>query len=670
MSKLPIFCGSIGANGDPEQRPPFFGQINPRPIWHPDPRFRLYAEGAHLETFCAWHSPPARGRRPSVFSLGSIALSTDTNYGIGTSLRQIQASEVPDVVANLYQQYGTEAFARLEGNFSLVVWDPIAETVYLVIDKYGCEDVFFRDNPEEMRFASAPFLLADEDSEFDPLPMAFLLAQEGFIPAPFSAFPQIKAVGRSRYLRLRLGAQPEEKQIARYWYPGPTWNSGNTKDATDSFFELLKTAASVEQDERSAVLLGGADSSLLFNIAASKSSQLIAITGTVRGYLPGEQEIERAQLMAAALGAQHEAMVIDPADESLPDDWLRCARSIETGVRLGLPVWLRYARRLRERLGEGYTVMAGQLADTFADNNFTMRSAGYTMRRALFSPWFLRLLPKLHEAAPRPGGMFGQGLTTLVNAVAGPRWAGMFSSLLNGLDNPSQFYDGRVFGYGEIPGRSPAYFPMLAADGFRQVADWYSSHYVSPIFAELRPDNFYRQMIEMSLDMVMLHLDSRLLFQLYRLEGGQARLPFMDTRIVNFLGSMPYSARALYREPKHIIRAQLRRPGMVYKLPIEERKSSAPPQLPEEMLLNGSLGAYFRELLKNLTFPDRCPQLFNIIDEEYLQKQITGFRRNEKGVNSRYLARLAAVEVWSRGIGELRKNSESVVPTSVGLASG
>ena len=55
-------------------------------------------------------------------------------------------------------------------------------------------------------------------------------------------------------------------------------------------------------------------------------------------------------------------LVIDPADESLPDDWLLCARSIETGVRLGLPVWLRYARRLRERLGEGYTVVAGRLA--------------------------------------------------------------------------------------------------------------------------------------------------------------------------------------------------------------------------------------------------------------------------------------------------------------------
>jgi len=667
MSKLPVFCGSIGLIGDQRGRT-FFGQINPRPIWHPDARFRLYAEGAHLSTFCAWHEPSSRDRRPSIFTLGSISVSTDANYGMDTSLRPIQPSEAPDAVAKLYQQYGAEAFARLEGNFSLVVWDPISETVYLVIDKYGCEDVFFRDATEALHFASAPFLLAAGATGFDPLPTAFLLAQEGFIPAPFSVFSQVKAVGRARYLRLCLGARPAEKEIQRYWRPSPTWNSGNTKDASDSFFELLKTATPAVPGERSAMLLGGADSSLLFNIAASQSSQLLAITGTVREYLPGQQEIERAKRLAAALGTRHEAVVIDPADESLPEDWLLCARSIETGVRLGLPIWLRYARRLRERLGAGYTVIAGQLADTFADNNFTMRSAGYTMRRALFSAWFLRLLPKLREVAPRPDGIIGQRLHAVVNAIAGPRWAGMCSSLLHGLDNPGQFYDGRVFGYGEMPGRSPPYFPMLAADGFEQVADWYSANFVRPIFAELRPDNFYRQMIEMSLDMVMLHLDSRLLFQLYRLEGGKARLPFMDARIVNFLGSMPYSARALYREPKHIIRVQLRRPGMIYKLPVRHRKNSAPPQLPEEILLNGSLGAYFRELLKNLTFPDRCPGLFNMIDEGYLQKQITSFRRNEKGVNSRYVARLASVEAWSRRVGELRKNAQSAAQ-GVGLAS-
>jgi len=37
--------------------------------------------------------------------------------------------------------------------------------------------------------------------------------------------------------------------------------------------------------------------------------------------------------------------------------------------------------------------------------------------------------------------------------------------------------------------------------------------------------NFYRQMIQMSLDMNMLHLDSRLLFHVYRQEEGERNCP-------------------------------------------------------------------------------------------------------------------------------------------------
>jgi hypothetical protein len=156
-------------------------------------------------------------------------------------------------------------------------------------------------------------------------------------------------------------------------------------------------------------------------------------------------------------------------------------------------------------------------------------------------------------------------------------------------------------------------------------------------------------MIELSLDMNMLHLDSRLLFHVYRLEGASAALPFMDARIVNFFGNIPYSARSILREPKHLVRNQLRRPGMAHVPlpPLPEPKSQ------EQLLLEGSLGSYLREVVGNLTFLNRAPGLLEFIDQSYLEDQIHGFRVGRPGVNAKLISKLAAIEHWSRAMDRL-----------------
>src|SRR6266853_1619949 len=82
---------------------------------------------------------------------------------------------------------------------------------------------------------------------------------------------------------------------------------------------------------------------------------------------------------------------------------------------------------------------------------------------------------------------------------------------LGGMSAREVFYAGRLFGHGEMPGVSRAYFPMLSSQGFDRVVDWYRSNFIRPLVQNLDARNFYRQMIQMSLDMNMLHLDSRLL---------------------------------------------------------------------------------------------------------------------------------------------------------------
>jgi Asparagine synthase/Glutamine amidotransferase domain len=657
---LPKFVGGITgaphANGHarrPDADLRIVWRSGTLPVW-------LAVDGHHVSQYMAWHDPDTRDRKTSVFVMGSVAIATDSTYGADTSLQRIAIRDVPDAISALYGSEGATCFSRLEGNFSIVLWDPALQTVYLVVDKFGCEDIFTRPNAAGLNFSSTPSLLLSSSDSFDALPAAFLLAQEGFIPSPFSICSSVRAIGRARYIRAQLASPVPAFETVRYWRAQRSWDIPSASYAVDAFFGLLKTSVSDRLSDECALLLGGADSSLLVNIAArQRPAGLVAITGSVKGYAPGEDEIVHAKSMASVLGLEHAGVLIDPSDESLIDDWNGCAASIWTGARVALPVWLHYARRLRERWGPGYSVIAGQLADTLADNNFTSASAGYTLRRAFFSSPFFKLLPILHKIAPAPHGPLGRLFLSVVRRLAGPRWALMCASLLEGVGNPKHFYDGRIFGYGEMPGRSPAGLPMLSAAGFHEVADWYSTNFVAPIAATLTSENFYRQMIDLSMDMVMLHLDSRLLFHLYRSEGGLMQLPFMDARVVNFFGSLPYSARAVYREPKHLIRAQLRRPGMIYAS--KKRTYNLCSMLPEDILLSGAVGEHFRSLLRELTLPNRIPGLFDIIDESYFTKQINAFCRRERRVNARFISKIAALEVWSRALNT--NNAEASVAT-------
>jgi hypothetical protein len=618
-------------------------------------RVRLHLRGTRPGFAISWHDIRERPERPSALVFGSPFVASDSRYGEETRVERLDLAEAPDAVARLYRQHGTRAFALLDGDFSLVLSDPQSRSVFLVVDKFGCNDIFIRKTNKYILFASDSASLFDGNSPWDPVGVAFFLAQEGFVPSPFTLSPEVKGIGRARFLRVYKDTNGLQVQCERYWHPDGNWNLPSSETATTKFFDLLKSATSVRTDRRSSILLsGGVDSSLLLNLASPLGwPQLVTLTGAVKGFAEWESGMAQAARLAAALKVSHASIVIDPNDESLPEEWALCTGSWATGTRVTLPLFLRCGVYLRDRLGEGYAALSGQMADTLADNNYTISSPGYTLRRTFCSPWFLSLMPWVKYFSPRKDRFVARALIAIVQSLRGQRFAGMVESVLDGMVDIQRFYAGRVFGYGEMPGRSAAYFPALRRDGFDEVVDWYSSNFLKPVALGLTASTFYRDMIELSMDMGMLHLDTRLVFQAFRLAGGKAQLPFLDSRVVNFFCSLPYSARAFYREPKHIIRDQFRRQKLLYEAKSGEDPASAHSGnvIPaDQLLLGGSLGAYFRDLLRASKLPDRVPGMFELIDEQYFSDQIRSFRNGENGCNYRFISKLAALEFWSQTI--------------------
>ncbi|MHB8540295.1 MAG: asparagine synthase-related protein [Candidatus Acidiferrales bacterium] len=565
----------------------------------------------------------------------------------------MELGSTTDCIRRLYQRHGTQAFALLEGNFSLVLWDPGSQSVFLVVDKYGCDDIFVREEQNGLRFASHPAWLLDDTVKFDSRSVAFFLAQEGFVPAPFTLFDGIKTVGRARFLRIQRDTHEFRIPSVRYWRPSRAWQIPSTNNAVAELFPLLESAVDVRATSQAGLLLsGGMDSALLANILARRhTGKKVALTGAVSGYADGEEEIVKARKLAQFLEIDHEEIILDPFDEALPDEWSLCTESSASGTRVTLPLFLRFGRHLAERLGVGYSVLSGQMADTLADNNYTLPSMGYALRRLFYSPGFHRVLPLLKKLTPSERSRVGKLLIRAVTATRGLRTGGMVESLLDGLASEYRFYEGRVFGYGEMPGRSKAYFPALTAEGFDCSADWYSATFVEPVVAEMQSETFYRDMIELSMDMVMLPLDTRLVFHAFRLARGNAEMPFLDSRVVNFFVSLPDSARAVYRAPKHIIRQQFKRMNLP---PVADegrrgtRKSKLGTKSMEQLLLSGSLGVLFRELLATPTAIARVPGLFDYVDESYLSRQIELFMDGRGAADCKFISRMAALELWSR----------------------
>src|SRR6185437_362458 len=104
-------------------------------------------------------TPRTCPERPIVFVWGEPLLASDAFFVPGTQVRRIDAVDLPWRIARLYQCHGTDAFALLDGNFCLVLVDSESKSIFLVIDKFGCEDISIRQLDSGLAFASQPALL-------------------------------------------------------------------------------------------------------------------------------------------------------------------------------------------------------------------------------------------------------------------------------------------------------------------------------------------------------------------------------------------------------------------------------------------------------------------------------------------------------------------------------
>jgi asparagine synthase (glutamine-hydrolysing) len=107
-----------------------------------------------------------------------------------------------EAIVHLYEEYGEACFAKLDGMFSIAIWDSRNRKLVLVRDRVGKKPLFYAANAERIVFGSELKALLTNESvsrEIDEQALSDYFSF-GYIPAPKTIYKSIRKVMPGHYL--------------------------------------------------------------------------------------------------------------------------------------------------------------------------------------------------------------------------------------------------------------------------------------------------------------------------------------------------------------------------------------------------------------------------------------------------------------------------------------
>jgi asparagine synthase (glutamine-hydrolysing) len=515
--------------------------------------------------------PGPRGAQPMANRDGSLRLTFNGEIYNHRLLRSdlesrghvFRSHSDTEAILHAYEEWGLDCFRHLIGMWGLALWDSTRKRLVLSRDRLGIKPLYYVLRSGELRFASEIKSLfvehavpAELDLEAFSLYLTHLSA-----PEPRTLFRDVRKLPAGHFLVAERGHEP---RLESFWDPlcadNPLVQRAAAIDpaqieafAVDCVRELLQR--SVERRLMSDVpvglfLSGGVDSSTIAALMRQLS------TGQLRAFSVGYsepgyvEELPHSRRVAELFGFEsHEVIlneqdVIDCVDEVLyhldePNaDWAN------------FPIFhlAREARRARTPV-----ILQGDGSDEiFGGYEGYLRAIG--MARLAASPlWkvpLVKLLPRFLEplflAAEQIGR--GRGLRDELDrmAVGAPPFIGLQVSLTERLKRRVLAADRRDGMSGLTPSTvvshhiararnldSPIVWPSASSDGRYDSLRWIS-------YLELKQ-----------------RLPGLLLTRLDRMtmaHGVEARVPFLDHELVEFVMALPGALRLRGGVAKHLLK--------------------------------------------------------------------------------------------------------------------
>ena len=180
-----------------------------------------------------------------------------------------------ETILHLYEEYGRDCVKHLRGMFAFALWDERTQMLLLARDRFGKKPLLYAETAEGLVFASELKALLQDESvhrDLDETALHHYLSF-GFIPAPQSAFRQIRKVPPAHTLTWQAG----NITIERYWsLPFTPKYEISEAEAAEQTLALLREAVRIRlmsDVPLGAFLSGGIDSSAVVALMAEAMSE-------------------------------------------------------------------------------------------------------------------------------------------------------------------------------------------------------------------------------------------------------------------------------------------------------------------------------------------------------------------------------------------------------------
>jgi len=178
------------------------------------------------------------------------------------------SSSDTEVIIKAYHYWGEDCVNHLDGMFAFAIWDKPSKKLFIARDRMGIKPLYYNLTNKAFTFASNSQALLTQglDKSVNPIALQQQLSLHGVVPAPNTIINGIKKLKPGTYIVLSEKGDIKEQT---YWHPSATRPEGNVseEDYIARTHELLTTAVTKRMDASDVpigvLLSGGLDSSLI-----------------------------------------------------------------------------------------------------------------------------------------------------------------------------------------------------------------------------------------------------------------------------------------------------------------------------------------------------------------------------------------------------------------------
>ena len=229
---------------------------------------------------------------------------------------QFKTRSDTEVVVHAYEEWGKACVKHFNGMFAFALWDRRKREVFIARDHLGIKPLYYIRVGDTLLFASEIKALLEHPDcsrEVDVEALAELFTFR-YVPSPKTLFARVKKLPPAHFMTVSAAGLSME----RFWDWVPRERrSENEADLIAEYQNLLEDAVRLQL--RSDVPLGlflssGVDSAVLLAIMSKYSSGPVQ-TFTI-GFEGGEKtnEVDDARAIARRFGANHEYQMLAPKD--------------------------------------------------------------------------------------------------------------------------------------------------------------------------------------------------------------------------------------------------------------------------------------------------------------------------------------------------------------------